>query len=93
MKLTQLLMRKLKMPETKRIPDRCDICQDKIGLYEPWYSIIMQGHHCLTPKLKQAGEKGYLALCPVCFQAYENFIIEHETQENHKRHMKDIKGV
>lgn len=72
------------------LPTRCDICRDKIPLYSPWYSVMITGHFCDDPK-DITGEKGYQALCPSCFHAYKDFIIEHETQENHRRHMHDVR--
>lgn len=74
------------------LPTKCDICYDKIQLYEPWYSVMITGHFCNDPKMKELG-KGYMALCPGCFNAYKHFIIETRTEENHKRNLKDIKNV
>ena len=73
------------------LPKKCDICRDNIALYTPWYSVMITGHFCDDPK-HLMGDKGYQALCPNCFHAYEKFIIKQETQENHKRNMKDIRG-
>lgn len=72
------------------LPTKCDICHDKIPLYSPWYSVMIFGHFCDDPKLKSAN-KDYQALCPSCFQAYEKFIIQQETHENHRRHMRDVR--
>lgn len=73
------------------LPTKCDICQDNIPLYSPWYSVIITGHFCPDPKI--GGDKGYQALCPQCFYAYKDFIVEHRTEETHKRHMRDVKDV
>ena len=73
------------------LPDKCDICLDKIPLYTPWYSVIIAGHFCKDPK-DLTGNREYQVLCKDCFQAYKNFIIEHRTEENHKRNYKDMKG-
>ena len=69
------------------IPKECDICHDKIGLYQPWYSIRVKGYLALTKELKS----NPTCLCSNCFHAYKNFLIERETQENHKRNYIDIK--
>jgi hypothetical protein len=74
------------------LPTRCDICQDKIPLYQPWYSVMITGHFCDDPGKNVLTEKGYQALCPNCFQAYEKFIIEQGTQENHRRHRREMRG-
>ena len=74
------------------LPDRCDICRDPIQLYSPWYSVMITGHFCDDPK-STMGDKGYQALCPNCFHAYEKFIIEHRTQENHRKNYKEMRGA
>ena len=71
----------------KLIPKACDICHDRIGLYQPWYSILVRGKLALPNKLK----RNPIILCPNCFHAYEDFLIEREVQENHKRNYIDIK--
>jgi len=65
----------------------CDICHDQIGLYTPWYSVSVKGRLCI-PKLKN----NPMCLCRNCFQAYEHFLIEQETHENHKRNYLEMKG-
>ena len=70
------------------IPKECDICHDKIGLYQPWYTIRVKGNLAMSDKIK----KNPMALCPNCFHAYENFLVERETQENHKQNYIDIKN-
>ena len=65
----------------------CDICKDKISLYQPWYSIRVEGHLGST-KAKEL--KNPMSLCPNCFQAYKNFLVEHEVQENHKKNYNDL---
>ena len=68
-------------------PKQCDICHDKIGLYQPWYSIQVKGRLTFVNGLKN----NPMSLCVNCFHAYKNFLIEHEVQENHKRNYIDIK--
>lgn len=73
----------------KVIKDKnCDICSVRIGLYQPWYTIHVRGKLGLPVKLR---ENNPLTLCPDCFHAYENFLIERETMENHKRNWIDIR--
>ena len=69
------------------IPKECDICHDKLGLYQPWYSVQARGHLASTKTLKY----NPTVLCPDCFQAYKNFLVEQEVQENHKKNRIDIK--
>lgn len=64
----------------------CDICKDKIGLYQPWYSVQVKGHLTFTKELKA----NPMSLCPDCFHAYKDFLIEREVQENHKKHYNDL---
>lgn len=68
-------------------PKQCDICHDKIGLYQPWYSVHVKGHLAITNELKA----NPMTLCPNCFHAYQDFLISQEVQENHKRNYQDIK--
>ena len=72
-----------------KIPDSCDICKDKINLYEPYYTIKTDKTYC------HVKVKGYdkLVLCGDCFRAYQNFIVERTVQENHKNTMNEMKGV
>ena len=69
-------------------PKECDICHDPIGLYKPWYTVRVSPHLKITTRLKN----NPTVLCPDCFHAYEDFFIELEVQENHKKHYKDVKG-
>lgn len=68
-------------------PKECDICHDKIGLYQPWYSIRVRGRLAFADGLKS----NPMCLCPNCFHAYKNFLIEREVQECHKKNWIDIK--
>ncbi len=70
----------------------CDICQDKIGLYQPWYSILVKGKLAIIPQnpAKAGLKHNPMTLCPNCFQAYKDFLLEREVQENHKRNYNDI---
>lgn len=69
------------------IPKECDICKDKIGLYQPWYTIRVKGKLAIPENIK----KNPMNLCANCFHAYENFLIEREVQEEHKKNYIDIK--
>ncbi len=68
----------------------CDICHDKIKLYEPWYSVFIK-KRLLGIKHSELMKQNPTVLCRNCFQAYKNFLIEREVQENHKRNWIDIK--
>lgn len=68
------------------IPKQCDICKDKIGLYKPWYSIKVKGHLAFS-NIKN----NPMCLCPNCFNAYKDFLLEREIQENHRKNYYDIK--
>ena len=63
-------------------PKACDLCKDPIGLYKPWYSIKVKGFWAYPTKDLKANP---LTLCPDCFHAYKDFLIQHEVQENHRR--------
>ena len=74
-------------PKLPKLPDHCHICMDPIRLYQPYYTMridsnFMSGNHMHAITI----------LCPNCYHAYENFIIERTTQENHKRTMREVKG-
>lgn len=72
------------------LPTKCDICNDAIPLYSPWYSVMMTGHFCPDPTIGGNESKGYQALCPECFYAYKDFVIERKTEKNHRQHMQDV---
>lgn len=76
----------MKLP---RLPDHCYICKDPIRLYRPYYTVRIKGH------LTKTGDvySGEMVLCPDCFNAYDNFVIERITQENHKRTNKEMRGI
>ena len=69
----------------KIIPKECDICHDKIGLYQPWYSIKVKGRLAI-PNLKT----NPMCICPNCFHAYEYFLLEREALTNHHKNYHDI---
>lgn len=71
-----------------KLYDHCMICKDPIKLYEPYYTVRTREHIGTLLKFNSTNE---YALCPNCFHAYENFLIEQTTHENHKKHMEDIK--
>lgn len=74
-------MRKtLKIPRVPLLPKKCDLCQDPIGLYKPWYSILVDPHFT-----KVRSENDVSVLCPECFRAYENFITERKLKTLHAR--------
>lgn len=73
----------------QKIPDQCDICKDPIKLYQPYYTVKIK-KTIGGVKFKQE-EQHYL--CPNCFDAYKDFIIERTVQENHKKTMQDMKGA
>lgn len=72
----------------RNLPSECSICKDPIKLYKPFYTITVHPHF-VNDKRDYSGQKIF---CPDCFHAYENFLIEHETIENHKRNMREMKG-
>ena len=73
------------MKDPKR--KECDICHDKIGLYQPWYTVRVRGWIGSTKSLKA----NPTCLCPNCFNAYKNFLIEREVQECHRQNWMAIK--
>ena len=72
----------------KILTRRCDICNDPIGLYEPWYSIRVRGK--LAFLHRDELKHNPMCLCRDCFRAYKDFLIEREVQENHKKHYEDV---
>lgn len=72
-------------------PKQCDICGDKIHLYEPWYSILVKGKLAIVGKKELKNNP--MCFCRDCFHAYRNFLIEREVQENHKKNYEDIKNA
>ena len=76
-------------PAKMQLPTECGICRDKIGLYQPYYTVHIHPHFVKT-------EKDFTkptVLCPNCFHAYEDFLIEREVITNHAKNMQDIKNV
>lgn len=67
------------------LPKQCDICLDKIGLYQPYYTVQTKGHLTGDGWHKQIG-----VFCPRCFHAYKDFLTERKVTENHKRIMTDM---
>ena len=65
----------------------CDICNDKIGLYQPFYTIKIKSWLCTPKNVKH----NPMTLCPSCFNAYEKFLIEREVEANHAKNYSDIK--
>lgn len=57
----------------KKLPQQCDICKDKIGLYKPYYTIMADGH--FTKKKK---DEELVVLCPQCWRAYKDFLSSRE---------------
>lgn len=66
----------------------CDICHEPIGLYKPWYSVQVKGFLASTKDLKW----NPTVLCPECYQAYKDFLVETEVEMNHKKNLSDMKG-
>ena len=69
----------------KILQKECDICHDRIGLYQPWYSIKVTGKLAI-PKMKA----NPMCLCPDCFHAYQDFLVEREVITNHHKIYHDI---
>lgn len=63
---------------------KCDLCQDPIGLYQPWYSIVAYPH---CTKLNP--ERDIAVLCPNCFRAYETFLTEHQMRTTHAKEIQE----
>lgn len=72
----------------KSLSKQCDICSDKIGLYQPWYTIRVKGYLAFTDL-----KKNPMCLCPNCFHAYKDFLIERETEMVHQKHYEEIKNA
>ena len=77
------------MYPVKQLPTECSICRDPIGLYQPYYTIMIHPHFA---KDKRDFSKPTV-FCPDCFHAYEDFLIEREVLTNHKKTMDDIKNA
>ena len=72
-----------KQPKTQ-IPKQCDICHAPIGLYQPWYSVLINSHFA-RPRVKDS----LSVLCPDCFSAYKHFLVEQEFRSIHKREINE----
>lgn len=68
---------------------KCNICHDSIGLYTPWYTIQVRGHFATVGDNKLTDT---MVLCSSCFHAYEHFLMERMTQQNHYKNYLDMKG-
>ena len=66
------------------LPKRCDLCQEPIGLYKPWYTICVDPHFT-----KVTSDIGMTVLCPECFRTYENFLISRKTGAIHEREVRE----
>lgn len=53
----------------KKLIDQCDICQDKIPLFKPFYT-VKSTSWCIGIKRRN----DVVVLCPDCFRAYETFL-------------------
>ena len=58
---------------TNYLPKICDICKDKIGLYQPFYTIQSESRF-----IWKGNEKERVILCPACFHAYKDFLTSRE---------------
>lgn len=72
----------------KALTKSCDICHDAIGLYQPWYSIKVRGWLTIAKV-----NKNPMCLCPSCFHAYQDFLIEREVITNHHKNYEDVKNA
>lgn len=59
----------------KTLPKKCDVCSDKIGLYQPFYTVETEGR--FTGR-KNDLKKRIAVLCPGCFRSYEQFLQSRE---------------
>lgn len=57
----------------KILPKQCDICKNRIGLYQPFYTLQSEGR-CIG--LKRPKETA--VLCPTCFHCYKDFLNSRE---------------
>lgn len=70
------------------LPKQCDICQDKIGLYQPYYTVTTRGYHTGDGWRKQNG-----VYCPRCFYAYKDFLEGRKTGEIQRKNLDEVKKI
>lgn len=66
------------------LPKKCDLCQEPIGLYKPWYTVYVDPHFSNV-----SIEIGMTVLCPECFRSYENFLYSRKTGVIHEREVRE----
>ena len=71
----------------QKLPQHCDLCHDPIGMYQPWYSILVNGHF-----VNDDVKDDLAILCPDCFHAYEDFLLEREVNATHVREMNETRN-
>ena len=77
------------MLQKNQLPNRCEICKDRIGLYQPYYTIAVHAHF-----IKNKAEKeGVTVFCPNCFNAYEQFLTGRQIHENRAQIINDLKNM
>lgn len=57
----------------KTLPKACDICRDRIGLYQAFYTVQSEGRF-----LRGKPKNETVVLCPRCFQSYKDFLNSRE---------------
>ena len=58
----------------KKLPKECDICRDRIGLYKPFYTLLVDSK--FTGFRKKTNE--LTVLCPECFYSFKNYLNSRE---------------
>ena len=69
----------------KQLPDHCDLCHDKIGRYEPWYTVVIDSH------FSKDKEHSETVFCSGCYLAYCDFLVERQVLATHIREMKETR--
>ena len=68
-------------------PKRCEICEDYIGLFEPYYTVVAKEHGIKLPKNKETA-----LMCLSCYQMYKDFLVTKKTEIRHKQIKENLKN-
>ena len=76
---------------TKRVnqlPCRCDLCKKPIGLYKPFYTVMLNGYFLKGKMLRDK----ILVMCPQCYKAHEAYLQNRKENYIHKNAKAEVEG-
>lgn len=77
-----------KVRKLDKLPKQCDLCKQYIGLYEPFYTIMMDSYFVKGKRLRNY----MVAMCPNCWDAYHKYLTKREENFIHKKARAEVEG-